>query len=51
MQLQEYQERQKKIADMEANLKNKDEHLAEKQAKIKKLHVSMTNMVERCALA
>jgi len=40
LQLQEFQERQKKIADMEAKLKDKDEEVATRQEKIKELHVS-----------
>ena len=39
MQLQEFQERQKKIAEMEAKLQNQDEELATQQARIKTLHV------------
>ena len=41
MQLQEFQERQKKIADMEAKLQNQDEQLATQQQRIKELHVSI----------
>jgi hypothetical protein len=40
LQLQEFQERQKKIADMEAKLKDKDEEVATRQERIKELHVS-----------
>lgn len=39
MQLQEFQERQKKIADMEAKLQSQDEELATQQERIKTLHV------------
>lgn len=39
MQLQEYQERQKKIAEMEAKLQSQDEELATQQERIKTLHV------------
>lgn len=40
LQLQQFQERQKKIADMEAKLKDKDEEVATRQERIKELHVS-----------
>ena len=40
LQLQEFQERQKKIADMEAKLKDKDDEVATRQERIKELHVS-----------
>ncbi|KAA6420293.1 MAG: structural maintenance of chromosomes 5 [Trebouxia sp. A1-2] len=36
--LQQFQERQKKIADMEAKLKDKDEEVATRQERIKELH-------------
>ncbi|KAL0040483.1 hypothetical protein WJX77_008439 [Trebouxia sp. C0004] len=36
--LQEFQERQKKIADMEARLKDKDEEVATRQERIQELH-------------
>ena len=39
MQLQEFQERQKKIAEMEAKLQSQDEELATQQDRIKTLHV------------
>lgn len=39
MQLQEFQERQKKIADMEARLQSQDEELGKQQNRIKTLHV------------
>lgn len=36
--LQEYQQRQKKIEEMQAQLENQDQHLASQQEKIKRLH-------------
>lgn len=39
MQLQEYQERQRKIAEMEAKLQSQDDELATQQERIKTLHV------------
>lgn len=39
MQLQEFQERQKKIAEMEAKLQSQDEELASQQERVKTLHV------------
>ena len=40
LQMQEFQERQKKIADMEAQLQNHDQELAMQQEKLKQLHVN-----------
>lgn len=40
LQMQEFEERQKKIADMEAQLQDFDEHLATQQKRLKQLHVS-----------
>ena len=42
LQLQEYQERQKKIADVEAKLQDQNEQLAAQQDRIKSLHVRHT---------
>ncbi len=46
MQLQEFQERQKKIAEMEAKLQSQDQQLATQQERIKQLHVSIATQLQ-----